>query len=269
MKKIRALLLACIFFLSFSVINASAFSENQAKIFYIKGKPNIMKEGLPVWKACKTGMQIDSGDRVKTEKGEEVEISFLTDSSNIVKIEENTDAYIRKSRAPYRIELLNGAVMALIKKLPVGSAFEIATPVGLSGARGTGWRSSTGGASADFQCYESAIYVRGFDKNGNMIEGSLTVNSGWEVFLDKFEKPERLGKLSEDDIAKWNQWKNELSGRLKDMEHRLDRAGNLAGRINELESQKLDVKESRDTERAEQQQSHQEDTPPPPPHYND
>ena len=118
---------------------ASGFAENQAKIFYVKGKPNIMKEGLPNWKACKTGMQIDNGDRIKTEKGEAVEISFLEDKSNIVRIEENTDAYIRKCVAPYRIELLNGAAMALIKKLPKGSTFEIATPVGLSGARGTGW----------------------------------------------------------------------------------------------------------------------------------
>ncbi|MDO8525859.1 MAG: FecR family protein [Candidatus Omnitrophota bacterium] len=259
MKKIPGLILACIFFLSFSVVNAAAFSENQAKIFYIKGNPNIMKEGLPVWKACKPGMQIDSGDRVKTEKGEEVEISFLTDRSNIVRIEEDTDAYIRKSRAPYRIELLNGAVMALIKKLPKGSTFEIATPVGLSGARGTGWRSSTGGASADFKCYENAIYVRGFDQSGNMIEGALTVDSGWGTFLEKFEKPERLGKLSEDDLAGWNKWKNELEGRLKDMEHRLDRAGSLQNKINELESQKLDVKESRDTERADQRQESKQD----------
>ena len=246
----------------FFLCGASSFAENQTRIFYIKGKPNIMKEGLPNWKACKVNMPISNGDRIKTEKGEAVEVSFLDDKSNIVRIEENTDAYIRKCVAPYRIELLNGAAMALIKKLPKGSKFEIATPVGLSGARGTGWRSSTSGASADFQCYESSIYVQGMDQNGNMIEGELTVNSGWEAFLDQFEKPERLGKLSEDDMAKWNQWKSDLTERLQDLANRLDRAGNLDGKINQLESQKLDVKESRDTERVAQVQERQQEKVP-------
>jgi len=243
----------------FFLCGASSFAENQTKIFYVKGKPNIMKEGLPNWKACKVNMPVGNGDRIKTEKEEAVEISFLADRSNMMKIEENTDAYIRKCEAPYRIELLNGAAMALIKKLPRGSTFEIATPAGLSGARGTGWRSSTSGASADFQCYESTIYVKGIDQNGNMIEGELTVKSGWQAFLDRFEKPERLGKLSDDDIARWNQWKNELEGRLKEMESRLSRASTLDSKINQLESQKLDAKEALAQERAEaRQESRQE-----------
>ena len=243
-----------LFFTILILCASSVYAENQATIFYVKGKPGLMKEGLPGWKPCKVGAVVDSGDRIKTDKDEAVEISLLADRSNIVRIEENSDAYIRKSTAPYRIELLNGATMALIKKLPKGSTFEIATPAGLSGARGTGWRSSTTGASADFQCYENAIYVTGIDQNGNKIEGTLTVESGYETFLNQFEKPEKLGQLSNADLQKWNEWKNDLLGRIRDLERNLDRAGNLQGNINQIESQKSDVKESLESERSDEQQ---------------
>lgn len=247
----RNLILTVLFLALWST---AAGARNEAKIFYVKGKPDIMKEGEAGWKACRVDMRIDNGDRIKTERGEAAEIAFLSDKSNIVRIEQDSDVYVRKSEAPYRIELLNGSAMALINKLPKGSTFEIATPVGLSGARGTGWRTSTDEGSSIFAAFERFIYVNGFDQSGNPI-GDLLVEGGYRTLLNRFETPERLEKLSPEELAAWNEWKRDLGRRLKEM---LERAGRLESRIDELESRKLDIKESRDLERAEKKSESQE-----------
>lgn len=48
------ILAAALFFL----FNTQAFASNEAKIFHIKGKPKIVKDGKADWKNCKVDMQI-------------------------------------------------------------------------------------------------------------------------------------------------------------------------------------------------------------------
>lgn len=238
----------------FPVLSGSqALCQSQASVIFVKGDPKIMKDAKSEWEACAAGIAIDNGDRVKTVKDQMVEISFLNDKSNIVRIEGDSDVFIRKSEAPYYIELLNGSAMAMITKLPKKSTFEIATPVGLSGARGTGWRASTDGRASIFQAFEHFIYVNGYDQAGKP-KGSLLIRSGWQTLLNRFETPQRLEKLSSGDMARWNDWRRDLGSRVNEISQRLERAGALEGRLGELQSKKLDVKESRDNSRVEGRQ---------------
>ena len=236
-----------------ALAGSPVFCQSQASVIFVKGDPEIMKDGKSGWEACSAGIAIDNGDRVKTMKDQMVEISFLNDKSNIVRIEGDSDVFIRKSEAPYYIELLNGSAMAMITKLPKKSTFEIATPVGLSGARGTGWRASTDGRASIFQAFEHFIYVNGYDRAGKP-KGSLLIRGGWQTLLNRFETPQRLEKLSANDLARWNDWKRDLGSRVNEISQRLERAGALEGRLGELQSKKLDVKETRDNNRVESRQ---------------
>ncbi len=227
-------------------------SQDAVRAIVTKGNPKIMKADANDWTDCKVDTAIDNGDRIKTLKGESVELSFIKGDMNVVKVEEGSDVVIRVKQPPYSIELLNGSLLSLIKKLPSKSTFEVRTPAGLSGARGTGWRSQTDGSKATFDAFEESIYAKGIDKTGNEIEGELIIQSGWRTIIDKFEKPSRLEKLSELDMEKWNKWKEELSERLKGPDvDKLERADKLSGTIEELESRKEDDEERLDVDRIE------------------
>ncbi len=223
------------------------------KIIFIKGSPKIMKTDTSQWISCKLNMVIHNGDRIKTVEDEAVEISFLVDNSNIVKIDENTDVFIKKGEPPYSIELLNGSAMALIKKLPKDSAFEIRTPAGLSGARGTGWGANTDGLKVAFDAFQEHIYVKGIDKAGNEMEAELIVKSGWKTIVEKFEMPEKLEKLTNEEIDRWNKWMDELAERGGGPRREaLERAGRIERQTEgAVESKRENINEARDLERIE------------------
>lgn len=190
-------------------------AESIVKVIAVKGSPKITKVNTTSQVDCKTGLAIDDGDRIVTAGGDAVEIAFTDDLSNVIKISENSDVYIRKGQEPYKIELLNGEIMALVKKLSPDSSFEIKTPAGLSGARGTGWGSGTNGRNATFSAFENSIYTRGIDPNGNPMEGELIVGEGFKALMNRFEKPGKLEALTGGDRDRWNKWKEDFAGRNK------------------------------------------------------
>ena len=233
-----------------------AEAQSEVKVIFMKGSPKMMKMGGSGWEDCKLDMAIDNGDRIKTLKEESLELSFVKGDSNIVRVEENSDVVIKKTTSPYSIELLDGVAMSLIKNLPKGSMFEVRTPAGIGGARGTGWESSTDGSRSTFNTFENTIYVKGIDQSGSEMEGELEVKSGFKTTVDKFEKPQALEKLSDKDIERWNSWKEDLGNRLE-RSHKisLDRAGAKESHIEKIESKKEDIREARDTDRIERRES--------------
>ena len=240
--------------LSLSLFETPVFAQGQASVIYIEGAPKIIKAGKTEREECKLDMPIDDGDHIITLKDEAVEISFLSDKSNVVRIEEDSDLFIKKKEAPYSLELITGSVMALIKKLPAKSSFKIATPTGVCGARGTGWRSSTAKERSRFEAFEHSIYVAGIGQSGNPLEGELIVKSGWGSALEKYGKPGKLYKLSYDDIERWNRWRKDLFERITKIKRSMNRAGNTQGTIGQLQSIKSDIQESKGANRLENQQ---------------
>jgi hypothetical protein len=233
-----------------SIFLFAAITESQetVKVISVKGSPKIIKLAANEWVLCKADMVIENGDRIKTLGNEVVEISFAKNGANIIRIEENSDVFVKKTQAPYSVELLNGEVMSLIKNLPKDSAFEIRTPAGLSGSRGTGWRSQTDGLKATFDVFEDSIYAKGIDQAGNVMKEELIVERGWRTIVDKFEKPSRLEKLSSQDFERWNRWKEDLAGKSQE---RFERTSRIESRIEELAAKKEDSSERRDLNRIE------------------
>ena len=247
--------------LAIFVMTCVAESQDAVMVMFAKGKPKIMKADKKEWADCAIGTVIVNGDRIKTGDGDIVEICFLQNRSNVIRVEENSDVFIKKGQPPYSIELLNGAAMALIQSLPANSSFEVRTPTGVSGARGTGWRSRTTGSSSTFEAYEHSIYAGGIDASGNLV-GELNVPSGFRTIVAKFEKPSKLEELSQMDLDKWNRWKEDLSSRLHEGRGLLDKAAGMQNRIEKLESDKDNVNDARDTARIEKRMEPATDTRP-------
>ncbi len=214
---IRGVIVFSFFILALSYISegiAGAAGEGAVKVMFLQGEPKINKVNTDAWAICRKDMVIDNGDKIKTERGEFVELSFSGDNSKIVRIGENSDTVIRKKEAPYSIELLRGHILAHIKNLPAGSTFEVRTPVGISGARGTGWESDTDGQRATFAAHEESIYARGIDQAGNAMEGELIVSEGWKTDVERFEKPSEIERLSAAEMDRWDGWKESIADRL-------------------------------------------------------
>lgn len=197
---------------------ASGEAAGPVKMLYVKGIPKIMKAGANQWTDCIKGMEIANGDRIRTSTEEVVELSFNADNSNIVSIKPNSDLFVRRGTAPHLVELVSGEAMALIKSLPANSTFEVLTPAGLSGARGTGWNNETTGDRSTFSAFENSIYAKGIDPSGNPTAGSLEIDTGLKTTVDRFEAPEKLESISERERERWNDWKEGLTERLRDVE---------------------------------------------------
>lgn len=258
----KILLSVIIIVISFFLLGGIAECKDAATIILVKGDPKIMKQGSASWDACKKNKTVNNGDRIKTLKGESIEISFSDDNKKILKISENSDVYIRKTESPYSIELVSGEAMALLGKLPKGSTFEIRTPTGVSGARGTGWGVSANELRAIFKSFENVIYVKGIDANGNEIPGELEVREGWQSIVDKFQKPGALEKLESGDMDRWNEWKNDLMERLDNLKERgFEQAAQMQNKIQQLESKKSsDFRDARDSDTITARENVSQDT---------
>lgn len=227
-------------------------AEDDVKIIYTSGSPKIMRSGTDTWNDCRAGMVVATGDRIKTASGEAVEVSFLGNKANVVRVGENSDAFIKISHSPYSVELLNGEVMALLKKLPKGSLFQVKTPTGLSGARGTGWGSRTDGTSSTFSAFENSIYAQGLDGSGNPAGSEVDVASGWKTMVARGGLPAGLERLTDEEWDRWNRWREDLAGRFgADVgDDEGGRAEKIAeGTADELMSRKQDDNERLDIER--------------------
>lgn len=269
-----ALFIAIIMAVSAASIMAA---QDDAVVMAVKGNPKIMKKGSSSWTDCRPDMRVVTGDRIMTGSGDEAQISFA-ENENFIKISEGSDVLILVSPDGGSLDLVNGEAMALINKLGKGSTFEIKTPSGVSGARGTGLGARTNGRNTRFSSYENSIYVRGIDRSGNPIPGELIVNEGFGTSIDQFERPGALERLSGEEMDRWGGWRNSLGdsghGRGDNSRNRLDRAGNSddsfrnrldqAGNnqevgLEQFESRKQDVNEVRDVNRIEDRQDPVED----------
>jgi len=246
----NTIVVSCMIFLAAILFSGIAECKDKTSLILVKGEPKIMKQGSSNWGTCKLNTAIDNGDRIKTLKGESIEIYFSGKSVKVVKIEENSDVYVRKCESPYSIELLNGSAMAYLEKLPKGSTFEIRTPTGISGARGTGWGVTAGELKAIFKAFENLIYVKGIDANGNEIPGELVVKEGWQSIVDKFQTPGALEELLSGDFDKWLEWKKDLLERLEELKRQgFEGAEEMGNQIQELEDKKNDdVRDARDSD---------------------
>lgn len=261
--KISVKLLICALAVIAAVImtagSPSLFAEfaDEVKVVSVKGSPRIMKSGSSDWIDCKPDMKIGNGDRIKTGSDSEAEIAFSRDMASMVKIEKDSDMAIwAKNKPTASIDLFSGTVMARIKDLPRKSSFRVKTPTGISGVRGTGWKSRTNGQSSEFSAFENSIYVKGIDRDGNEMPGETIVESGFGTTVGKFEEPSTPERLPQGEMERWNGWTESttpaLDGSGDDGERDFSAADNLDKQLDSRESRIDAVSDSFDQERIQE-----------------
>ncbi len=199
-----------ILFLSYNSVFAQS-SSKEATVISVKGDVKIQKAGKVEWLDAKVGLRLSDGDTAKTKKASEAEISFDRDNRNVVRLAENTTAILR-GRQLRQIELPEGRIRFLIRKLRRDSSFEIRTPTAVAGARGTGGDVESEPDRAEVKAFEDEVFVQSFDQEGNLIK-EIIVREGWETFIEKFQAPSELVELTETDRKDWDSWKEDLTER--------------------------------------------------------
>ncbi|MDD4879050.1 MAG: FecR family protein [Candidatus Omnitrophica bacterium] len=208
---------ACLLLLSFLFFNSPLLCakelEREARVIFVKGDAKVQKAGKAEWLSAKKGMLLADGDTARTGKEAAIEISFDNENKNLVRLEEDSTLILR-GKMLKQIELPQGRIRSLVKKLDKETSFEIKTPTIIAGARGSGWDVSTAEKRDNVRAFEDEIFVQAYGQDGKLIKEVL-VREGWEVIIDRFQAPGELIELSDKDRQDWNSWRDDLNDRLQ------------------------------------------------------
>ena len=159
------------------------------------------------------GALIETGTTIKTGTGSYVELGFDEEDQNIVRVEEETTAVLLL-KEDEKVELLEGEVFSIIRRLPAGAAFEIRTPTAVAGARGTEWATRYKDETTDVEAYDETPYVKSFDTEGKAIGEAVAVAPGFATSIKRFQRPAAVRQISEARRQRWTQLKTNMQQRL-------------------------------------------------------
>lgn len=141
-------LLACVTALALLSVaadtQAQTMREGSAKVRSIRGSAKYSNGG-GVWVPLKVGTTLKQGATIQTAPESIVDL-YLGDNGPVVRVTPNTTVALEKlthsgsgmdSVIETRLDLKNGTIIGNVKKLAKASKYEIKTPNGVAGIRGT------------------------------------------------------------------------------------------------------------------------------------
>ena len=181
-------------------------SDDYAKIIRIQGNISIERNGEKI--AATPYMVLNSRDRIETSEGSFVEVAYDDKMTNVVRIGPGSRVVLESSVIRKNTELFmdKGSVMVKLNNMSEKSTFKIRTPVAICGVRGTGFGVALNGDSVTITEYESAVYVKGINRNHEEMPGELVLEEGWKVRVDKFEVPSKVERLTDGEYREWKDW---------------------------------------------------------------
>lgn len=129
------------------------------------------KSGLPV----RAGSRLPAGSIIQTGSGTTVDL-FLGRGTGVIRVKENTTLGLSKLTATdsgdeqlteTELTVPRGEILGSVNKLPSGSHYEIKTPDGLAGVRGTRYRISVPGGISVLD--GTLVFVK--DGKANVVKG--------------------------------------------------------------------------------------------------
>jgi VCBS repeat-containing protein len=168
-----------------------------------EGEVSIMKEGADVWAGVGTGTELDIGDAVKTGGNSSAEITFFDGST--MELEAGTEVKILSldivcatSVSTITMEQTIGTTISRVTKLlDPGSSYEIETPTGVAGVRGSTMIVTVGGNGTTLVTNEEGtVYA-----SGQGVE--LQIPEGRTGIIESNEEPELVNNppVAEGDTA--------------------------------------------------------------------
>ncbi|MBN2120312.1 MAG: FecR domain-containing protein [Candidatus Omnitrophica bacterium] len=254
MKKSFLVLLMVLFIGLFFIATLKA-----AEIVYTKGNVELQYSKEGVWKRAKTGMPLDIGDSVRTARNSKADIAVDDGKRNLIRLEEKT-LLLLDSTSPgqiNRLDLSHGKIYADIATVQSGLTFEVSTPSAVAGVRGTGWSVDSQENQDEVACYEDSVFVKAFDEAKNLIT-EIILNEGFKTMIERFKRPSELMGLTDREMNRWNDVKEEVTERTKQKPRKDKKAGrsDKFKKANDVQEKIKDLDEIKDlTDELKQEES--------------
>lgn len=168
--------------------------SDDAFIVSYQGDVKIIRAGTNVGIKCSENMSVREGDLINTGSDSSVIVGHVGETTYMSTIAENSLVEIL-SGDPVWLDISNGKVLTRLHSVSEGSEFKIRTPVGVCGARGTGWEMTTDGASDTVKVFESQVYYYGLDAYGDLMSKGVTIKEGYKRIINKYETPGKMEVL--------------------------------------------------------------------------
>ena len=154
--------------------------QNKAVVRAVRGTANYSQDRGANWKKLNVGAQLSQNAVIRTAPGSIVDL-FLGENGPVVRVTEDTTVGIDRltidDLGPEKIietqlDLRSGRILGSVKKLAAASKYEVKTPQGVAGIRGTRYDISADGTVSVLEGQVVVVYI----VQGQPV--SVTVNAG-------------------------------------------------------------------------------------------
>jgi hypothetical protein len=168
---------------AFVVSSAQAVEVGKAVVRTIRGSAQYLDGGQ--WLPLKTGQVLKPGASIRTANDSQVDL-FMDDNGPVVRLVENTQLGIDKLNfdatgidtvIETQLDLKSGRIVGIVKKMAHDSKYEIKTPNGVAGIRGTEYDVS---ATSVVRVISGSLVVVYVKSDGTVV--TQVVNAG-EMFV--------------------------------------------------------------------------------------
>ena len=196
-----------------SAIFLAVSSLYAAEVAYVEGKVEVQSTVEKLWKKAEVGMQVNIGDSIRTARRSKADIILDREKKQSIRVEEQTMVVLNSTSAEQinRLDLSEGKIYADVEQLVSGSSFEVTTPSGVAGVRGTALSVDSNSRRDEIVAYKDSIFVKAYDANKNLIS-DIVVPEGFKTIVGRFEKAGDLTKLIPGEKREGNRVIEKLSG---------------------------------------------------------
>jgi hypothetical protein len=170
-----------------ALLSASTRAEvqhNKAVVRAIRGTAQISNDKGSTWKKASVGARLDANSIIKTDAASTADL-FLGENGPVVRVTEDTRMGIDRldlektgleTVIETQLDLKNGRILGNVKKMAAASKYEVKTPVGVAGIRGTEYSIDARGKVTVVQGTVVVVYVV-----DNVVLAPVTVGAGQTV----------------------------------------------------------------------------------------
>lgn len=178
----RLLGLAVVLGAAIGITAQAAPVQNKAVVRAVRGTANFSTDRGANWKKLNVGSQLNQNSVIRTAPGSTVDL-FLGDNGPVVRITEDTTLGIDKLTLDNtgaeriietQLDLRNGRILGNVKRLAAASKYEVKTPQGVAGIRGTKYDISANGNVSVTEGRVTVVYIVGGQATtANVIAGQM------------------------------------------------------------------------------------------------
>ncbi|MDP8262294.1 MAG: FecR family protein [Candidatus Ancaeobacter aquaticus] len=199
-SKFKIAVAAIAVLISTIMITSFVIAQNDSiRIVGLDGLVDVKKAGSSDWVSAQIGMDLTTGDSVRSTIGSYADLQFkdggvirVDEESNMLIEDLSTDTkevsfmfFMKKpvKSQKTKLKMLKGGIMASLKTQPTSqSTFHVETPKGIAGVRGTNWEVAEG----MLVCMQGTVYWFPKDPNASQDFVQNIANNLKKWFKDKF-----------------------------------------------------------------------------------